>query len=161
MRKFSSLAIAVLLLTHFQGNTQTKDTPQKEAFYQYPKRVQILSYEPLGNGFLSSLNCDVRFKKSHKGLGIKAGMGYFPSFLHSDGSLTLPIHINYLMGSKSHKFEIGLGITSFLILNESFFLPSGVIGYRYYAPRSRFVLNAGCAFIYIYPFPSLGFGLRL
>lgn len=161
MRNLSFLAIAVLLLTSFQGNTQTKDTPQKEAFYQYPKRVQILSYEPLGNGFLSSFNCDVRFKKSHKGLGIKAGMGYFPPFLHSEGSLTLPIHINYLMGNKSHKFEMGLGVTTFLILNESLFLPSGVIGYRYYAPRSRFVLNAGLSFILILPVPSIGFGFRL
>ncbi|MBX9450247.1 MAG: hypothetical protein KL787_11250 [Taibaiella sp.] len=170
MRFFLSLSILFFLwVSPMQGKAPTEDVSGKDTFYLQSRRVHILSYEPLGNGFLSSFNYDVRFNKTHKGLGAKAGIGFYPFVTHVDGAFTLPVHINYLWGNKSHKVELGLGATFFfphtfgrrLELYPDMIFPSWVIGYRYYAPRSRFALNAGLSFVLILPVPSIGFGFRL
>jgi hypothetical protein len=64
--------------------------------------------ELLGNGLITSVNYDTRFKPDRNdGFGLRVGIGYFPSLF------TLPMGINYIVGKRRSGFESGIGITPF------------------------------------------------
>lgn len=75
--------------------------------------------EGLGNGVLISVNYDMRLKKGvPNGLGVRGGIGGGSlEGTSQDGDyidlsmITIPLGVNYLIGSKRSFFEAGLGIT--------------------------------------------------
>jgi hypothetical protein len=74
-----------------------------------------LVFVELGGPGITSVNYDMRFTKSEKGIGGRVGVGYFGINDNGDriGVTTLPIGLNYLL-SKNEKnyFEVGAGFTS-------------------------------------------------
>jgi hypothetical protein len=67
------------------------------------QRAQSVYGEIGGNGILFSVNYDVRFMKSQKGLGARVGIGYLADIL------TIRVGINYLVGRSPNLFEAGIG----------------------------------------------------
>jgi hypothetical protein len=136
-------------------------------------------YAELGGpgGFLS-FNYDIRFTKSNKGMGIRAGIGTL--FDPYNVGVTIPVALNCLLGEKAHFFELAAG-TSFYHFKEknqdgwfnfskpSFLAPFAWVGYRYQPVERKFVFRAGFTqFIGIrmsgyqrFPYPSLSFGYSL
>jgi hypothetical protein len=112
-----------------------------------------------GNGLGFSANFDTRVTKKEKGLGFRAGIGFFPGVSAGDSSVTIfkwptilsiPVGLNYLAGKGPHYFEAGLGATYLYakghftffffgtdqILSTIVFIPS--VGYRYSKPGKGF-----------------------
>lgn len=111
------------------------------------QRNQSIYVEGLGSGLLYSVNYDTRFSVSHRGLGLRLGVGVVTG---SDATAIIPTHLNYLLGSGKHKLEFGLGMTTILELeeesdsNDQHFKPSGTLMYRYQADNGL-LLRAGLA----------------
>jgi len=92
--------------------------------------------EFLGNGYAwGTVNMDYRIGKKDSGLGVRAGF----SFGESADFLGM---LNYLIGAKKHKIELGVGILNFsdrdklqLISSDisKGIKPTGNISYRYHA----------------------------
>lgn len=64
-----------------------------------------------GPGLAYSVNYDTRFADAHKGLGLRAGVGFWtvsPENLHR---FVLPVQLNYLAGKQRLFFEAGAGTT--------------------------------------------------
>jgi hypothetical protein len=133
-------------------------------------------YAEIGSpgGFLS-FNYDWRFAKSHKGLGMRAGIGALLDL--SDIGFTIPIALNYLQGDKAHFFEAGAGATYFQIEQsgsdswfqfgkEKFLAPFISAGYRYQPLYKRFMFRAAITQFFgirtygIFRLPGLSFGYR-
>jgi hypothetical protein len=143
-----------------------------------PKPARALFAELGGSGGFLSVNYDTRLTKSHKGWGIRAGIGAITD-LNSTG-LTVPVGLNYLAGEKNHFFEMGLGATYFRFSEQnqdswfsfsklSFVAPHVWMGYRYQPVDKRFVFRGGLnqyvasglsGFI-AYPFPGFSFGYSI
>lgn len=101
-----------------------------------------------GNGGLLSLNYDMRFSKTGKGLGFRAGVGFIPSmdflFVETPSIVTFPIGLNYLAGKGPHYFEGGLGFTFATAETDYFGDDENLTGYAFvpniayrYQPLSR------------------------
>ena len=80
---------------------------------QAQTKVQSVSVELLGAQSMAGINYDSRFK-GNSGLGYRVGVG----FGYGDNSglfeqdikgVGVPIEINYLLGKKHHKLEVGFG----------------------------------------------------
>ncbi len=108
-----------------------------------PKRAQSVYGELGGNGLFFSANYDVRFLKSEKGFGMRAGLGFFGG--SGGGLLTVPIGLNYLAGKAPSYLEVGLGYTyaSFTSSDDfidgeggSLLVPS--VGYRFQPSKKGF-----------------------
>jgi len=106
-------------------------------------------FELGGNGLAFSANFDSRFKKSEKGFGFRAGLGFIPAvdaiLFATPFMVTVPLGINHLAGKAPNYFESGIGIT-YVYITDNFtsafwgdtegtpgstmvFVPS--VGYRY------------------------------
>ena len=82
------------------------------------QRVQNLSLEGLGASGSVGLNYDSRFK-GNDGFGFRIGLGYcfsqsqYTALVKANNcnlhAITAPMGINYLLGKKKHKLEVGLG----------------------------------------------------
>ncbi|QNA45542.1 hypothetical protein [Lacibacter sediminis] len=107
-----------------------------------PKRAQSVYGELGGNGLLFSANYDVRFLKSDKGFGMRAGLGFFGG--SGGGLITVPVGLNYLAGKAPSYFEVGLGYTyasftssdDFIEGSGSILVPS--VGYRFQPSKKGF-----------------------
>ncbi|HEY6956678.1 MAG TPA: hypothetical protein VI385_15615 [Flavisolibacter sp.] len=68
-----------------------------------------------GNGGLLSVNFDSRLSNGENGLGYRAGLGFIPAnyafFISRPTIGTIPVGLNYLIGSHCHYLETGLGLT--------------------------------------------------
>lgn len=79
------------------------------------KRVQSLSVELLGAQNMAGINYDSRLK-GNSGFGYRVGIGFgygdnsglFDQDIKGAG---VPIELNYLLGKKNHKLELGLGVS--------------------------------------------------
>jgi len=79
-------------------------------------------YFELGGPGIASINYDMRFSKSEKGLGGRVGIGGFSigSREERGTAIFVPLAINYIMTKDDRKyFELGAGITP-VILKETF-----------------------------------------
>ena len=136
------MKLRLLFFTLFTAACLTISAQDKEAYAG--TRAQSVFGELGGNGLLFSVNYDTRFSRSDKGLGMRAGLGFFGG--SGGGILTVPIVLNHLAGRAPHYFESGLGFTyaTFTGEDEDFFggggnllIPS--IGYRYQAIGKGFI----------------------
>ncbi|MEO6151394.1 MAG: hypothetical protein ABIN95_07780 [Mucilaginibacter sp.] len=76
---------------------------------QSDQRAQNVYLELAGPGLALSVNYDTRFGEKRNGLGGRIGFGYFPSPFFS--IVSVPVQLNYLVGSRSHFLELGAGAT--------------------------------------------------
>jgi hypothetical protein len=98
MKKIS-LLFSIIILIHFSLRAQNVSNPNaKSIFFE------------LGGPGLASVNYDMRFNNTGKGLGFRAGLGGFPAY--DVNLVTYPLGLNYL-ASKDNKnfFEFGAGVT--------------------------------------------------
>jgi hypothetical protein len=117
---------------------------------------RILFLELGGPGLAISLNYDRRFSGGKEGWGYRVGMGYF-----GDGGntvFTIPLQINYLIGSNGKYFEFGGGTTflnttgdntgkTFIFDRVTGFIGTATIGVRYEPEKS---LNFRIGFVPIF-----------
>jgi hypothetical protein len=117
---------------------------------------RILFLELGGPGLAISLNYDQRFSGGKEGWGYRVGMGYF-----GDGGntvFTIPLQINYLIGSNGKYFEFGGGTTflnttgdntgkTFIFDRITGFIGTATIGVRYEPEKS---LNFRLGFVPIF-----------
>ncbi|MHB8207330.1 hypothetical protein [Mucilaginibacter sp.] len=117
---------------------------------------RILFLELGGPGLAISLNYDQRFAEGKEGWGYRVGMGYF-----GDGGntvFTIPLQINYLIGSNGKYFEFGGGTTflnttgdntgkTFIFDRITGFIGTATIGVRYEPEKS---LNFRMGFVPIF-----------
>ncbi len=96
-----------LLLGCFPYSLFAQQAKSKTAF-----QVQL---EGMGVAGLVSLNMDSRFSGKENGLGYRMGIGavpkgFFCETCNSGVILSVPLGINYLIGSRQHKIEAGAGV---------------------------------------------------
>jgi len=117
---------------------------------------RILFLELGGPGLAISLNYDQRFSGGKEGWGYRVGMGYF-----GDGGntvFTIPLQVNYLIGSNGKYFEFGGGTTflnttgdntgkTFIFDRITGFIGTATIGVRYEPEKS---LNFRLGFVPIF-----------
>lgn len=117
---------------------------------------RILFLELGGPGLALSLNYDQRFSGGKEGWGYRIGMGYF-----GDGGntvFTIPLQVNYLIGSNGKYFEFGGGTTflnttgdntgkTFIFDRITGFIGTATIGVRYEPEKS---LNFRLGFVPIF-----------
>lgn len=104
------------------------------------QRGQSIYVELLGGGVIYSVNYDTRFSEGEDKLGCRIGASFVES------GVIIPTQINYLFGENKHKFEIGLGITTFLEFDSDgsiYILGSGTLMYRFQKPDGNFLFRAG------------------
>lgn len=113
-----------------------------------PSPYQSLSLELFGAHNTIGLNYDRRFK-GNDGLGFRVGLGYgysessyFMFLSHSIHDIAIPLEINYLLGKRRHKLELGLG-ANIGYYHETYYLdkayvPQGMSQYNYTLKRSTF-----------------------
>ena len=113
-----------------------------------PSPYQSLSLELFGAHNTIGLNYNRRFK-GNDGLGFRVGLGYgysessyFMFLSHSIHDIAIPLEINYLLGKRRHKLELGLG-ANIGYYHETYYLdkayvPQGMSQYNYTLKRSTF-----------------------
>ena len=142
----------------------------------WAQRVQNLSLEGLGASGSVGMVYDTRFK-GNDGFGFRIGVGYcfsqseYTALVKANDcnlhAITFPLDVNYLLGKKKHKLEIGLGASmGYYHIQESTY-PFGItypdepgnsfgyfmfaeVGYRY-QPVQGLMLRVGLT-------PSWNFG---
>lgn len=101
-KKLMTLLLTMLALSVGQAQVSTE---------------RSISVEALGVHNVVGVNFDSRFKGNH-GFGFRVGVGYAQGkgkhiYFNHAGTKTqgvaFPIEINYLLGQKEHKLELGLG----------------------------------------------------
>lgn len=144
------------------NNIVKKDTvyiDRPDTIYMPPKKHtsnKILFVEIGGPGLAISLNYDQRLSSEKDGWGYRIGVGYF-----GDGGntvFTVPLQINYLVGSNGKYFEFGGGTTflnstgdntgkTFIFDRVTGFIGTATIGVRYEPAKS---LNFRLGFVPIF-----------
>jgi hypothetical protein len=123
----------------------------------------------LGGPGLASVNYDMRFNNTGKGLGFRAGIGGFPAY--NINLVTFPVGLNYI-ASKDNKnfFEFGVGCTVSSakvedggIFNGSF--GHTTLGYRLQPKDGGFTFRATMNPVFVnegfFPFyAGVGFGWK-
>ncbi|MDO4771334.1 hypothetical protein [Porphyromonas sp.] len=100
-----------------------------------------------------SFNFESRFARQLNGLGMRAGVSFIG--FGDAGILTIPVQLNYLMGSRGKYFEIGGGATLFHGYSDWFggdkgdsytkIIGTTTFGYRYQPVKGGFMFRAGFA----------------
>lgn len=136
-------------------------------------RSQNVFIEIGGPGLVVSANYDCRFSNSREGWGATAGVGYLPN--KTSSLLTIPVQINYLMGSFQHYLELGAGGTylkyksgtvgEFIPFHNEAnkqFVGTATIGYRYQPIDRGYNFRASFNPVFdqhsVYAYAGVGFG---
>jgi hypothetical protein len=126
----ASLIILTLINSVFSQENNVSNIFERNTIYT----------EAFGQGFCWSLNYDRLFNTEKRIMNsYTAGIVYVPeSIQFGDGTYYgIPLSYNWLIGKKSHHFELGIGLTSLLVNPNStvrsdfysYFTPK--IGYRF------------------------------
>jgi hypothetical protein len=138
---FFSLAV-MLPANSFSQNDNTQQLPDFKRHSVY--------LELLGNSKYYSVNYDYLFRiyRNNIKLAVGAGISYFQTGYNPDGQGAITIHnyyftpeVNFLFGGKSHYCEIGTALMVDFFSNETDFVPSPRIGYRYQPPKGGFLFR--------------------
>jgi hypothetical protein len=159
--KKTSLLFGFIILIHFclkaQNASNISNPKAKSIFFE------------LGGPGLASVNYDMRFKNTGKGLGFRAGLGGFPAY--DVNLVTYPLGLNYL-ASKDNKnfFEFGAGLTILSanakgsgLFSQSF--GHTTLGYRLQPKDGGFTFRATMNPVFtnegLFPFyAAIGFGWK-
>jgi hypothetical protein len=145
-----------------------------------PKQVKGQNYSPnsvyvelLGNGFFYSINYDHRFTNNFGGrFGFMIIEGQSEQSTDDQVSFAiLPVMANYLVGSGSHRLELGAGLQFVLVggtlENYGTFSGGGIggvtttFGYRYQPVDGGFLFRVGATPFYNDGRPKLSGGVSL
>lgn len=153
--------VCLVLMVHFslvaQNAPNISNPNAKSIFFE------------LGGPGLASVNYDMRFKNTGKGLGFRAGIGGFPAY--DVNLVTYPLGLNYL-ASKDNKnfFEFGAGFTILSTNAKGSGLFSGsfghtTLGYRLQPKDGGFTFRATMNPVFtnegLFPFyAGIGFGWK-
>lgn len=74
-------------------------------------RIHNVYAEGFGPSIVYTLNYDTRFKSTHNGLGMRAGIGFWTETPENFHRIAIPLQLNYLFGKRRHLFELGAGPT--------------------------------------------------
>ena len=125
-------------------------------------RDKSIYLELLGPSNLIGISFDARFKP-HSPFGYRVGISYFPGNIASLFSASnahlffFPVEVNYLLGKKKHKLEIGTGFEIGLVnektyyyypsTNQSIQTSNNYCGYLFYSNIGyRYQTNHGFQF---------------
>ncbi len=142
-------------------STLTADVAPAPAIDRAPRAANAITFEPLGNGLIYSLNYE-RFLWTWN-VGLRAGASFFTyklSDANGAGNLTLatfPLVASWYWGLPHHKLQLGLGATILYFSASSDaagtkfegsasglgIAATGVIGYRYIPEHFGFTFGAG------------------
>jgi hypothetical protein len=121
---------------------------------QIPIATNSIYFEALGNGITYSINYDRMFTEN---LGARIGFSYLSELdfivISFKNLVTIPVTMNYFLGSGDNKFELGAGFTYVSIDKADVFIFEGhggsgvagtaTIGYRYQQPGGGFLFRIG------------------
>ncbi|WP_079700725.1 hypothetical protein [Daejeonella lutea] len=151
MKKTYMLTLLAALLIPAISIGQVQQTDERTKLPSGDQsRAQNVFVEVGGQGLLFTANYDTRFSNKRNGLGGRAGIGYIA--IDGDHVTTVPIGLNYLLGTGKHLFEVGLGATVIAAGGDDFSLfdeeASNVLGtmsftYRLQPVNSGFAFRAG------------------
>ncbi len=143
MKKILFIVSASLIFTnlHAQSNNDGGSAPAKAVFFE------------IGGPGVASLNYDMRFTRSERGIGGRVGIGGFS--IGTAGERTtaifIPIGVNYLLGKdEKNYFEVGGGVTP-VIIKDDYYSSSDnfsstfghlTIGYRLQPKEGGFFFRA-------------------
>jgi hypothetical protein len=99
--------LAIVLLVTNSAFSQSAAVAKADSLDK--KRAQNVYIEILGTGLIFSANYDTRFANKQDGLGARIGVGGYS--IEASSILTVPVQINYLIGTNNKFFEVGLGFT--------------------------------------------------
>jgi len=161
---------------------ETGHTPAKKPPYSYSQVLYISGFGPACG---VSLNYDIRFNGTYKGLGARIGFGYVPEYIEevkewrsSDthqniykAKTTLPVGLTYVLApSSKHMIEFGAGLT--YMSGDSLWYDEVTTSYTWIGWMSmhyrrtigkHLLMRAGLAAMmannYIAPFPTPEWGL--
>lgn len=117
----------------------------------YDESKNALFIELLGTAGLYSLNYDrvlVTIRDRHH-LGVRAGLSLVPvDTLNVRLPLVLPVTVNYLMGPRAHKLEVGAGIVTRIQFDGDWtpqpsVFPAANLCYRYHNYENEFHFRIG------------------
>jgi hypothetical protein len=77
------------------------------------QRAHNLMLEVAGPGIFYSINYDTRFAKRRNGWGMRVGLGGINEWVRYP-YFTVPVQINYLLGTRRNFLELGIGATYIL-----------------------------------------------
>lgn len=117
--------ITILLLIFF-CNTQLQ-----------AQRNHTIYAELGGAGLLYTLNYDMQLLESNDNIGTRIGIGYLNELF------IIPLQLNYLLGTKNHKFEIGAGVTPILLGSDTDLMVNAALMYRFQKEDGHFLFRAG------------------
>lgn len=139
-----TVGIAAVFISVFSVFSQEKHT------MNVVERNSIYA-EAFGQGFCYSLNYDRLFNTEKRFINsFTAGFVYVPESIgFGDGIyLGIPVSYNWLLGKKSHHFELGIGLTSLLVNpnsnvgTDSYTYMTPKIGYRFQRPNGGLFFRA-------------------
>lgn len=99
----------VLKIAYENGKTENFDSSETNSSAMVAKRAQNVFVEFGAQGLLFSANYDTRFGNRRNGIGGRVGIGVISA--DDVTVVTVPLSLNYLLGSGKNFFEIGLGAT--------------------------------------------------
>jgi hypothetical protein len=156
MRKsLLTLVLTMALATGFaQRDTVRLKKMQQESSIITDRAPQAVYFQLGGSGPVFSVNYDRRFSKKVNGLGFAAGIGFFGS--SGEAIFSLPLSLNYLIGSNSHFVELAGGAT-FLTSSSGDLFEAGSgltighvnVGYRYQPTKGGFFFRGGISPLFI------------
>jgi len=127
--KISKLFVFVLLIF---SSAQTIMAQGEERPMTTTANATNLYIEFAGPSIVYSFNLDARFGKYENGLGFRVGIG--GAYVDGEGFMSVPIQLNYLIGTKGKYLEVGGGYTYapnlYLFNNENPNYGTITIGYR-------------------------------
>lgn len=124
--KKSMIALLLLFIVadqlHAQQNTSSSNPNAKSIFFE------------LGGPGLASINYDMRFNNTGKGLGFRAGIGGFPAY--DVNLVTIPLGLNYIASKDNRNFfEFGAGLTAISANPKGSGIFSGTFGHSTFGYR--------------------------
>jgi hypothetical protein len=143
-------------------------------FAQTETAKNSIYLELLGNGGLYSINYDRMFSEN---VGARVGLSYLSEFdiifAKIEDLFIAPVTINYLVGERNSKLELGAGIVFISVKNSDIFgftkaehnsaiRGTATFGYRYQPKDGGFVFRAGFTPVFgsqgFYPSGGISFG---
>ena len=114
-----------LVLKIVYENGQTENFDPKSTTADVPvKRAQNIFIEAAAQGLILTANYDTRFGQKRDGIGGRVGIGAIGSG-YGDNLFSVPVSLNYLLGSGKNFFELGLGATYIKLSTDD---PDGFFG---------------------------------
>ena len=143
-QKSFTFFLFVSLFSFFSINYHGQTTGVRKADSLQVHRAQTVFIELGAAGLFYSINYDTRFSQQRNGLGGRLGLGWWHAL--NTTFVTVPFQLNYLIGARSHFFEIGAGAT-YMYLGSPYF-GNPLVGHNLKVVNSTFVTTTTIGYRY-------------